>query len=302
VTDRWSGASLEVVGEDPELRIVDFSEAPGAAECRERHEHALAEARRRYRDHLAAVFDVHGVEQPGAVADVALDALTVWRYVDTDERCLCSCHPRLPDSELHDYGFGCTCARTPGDRRRATRQWFSSIDEFWCSPEGRQISAGEWAAEADLQAWLARQPGVVVGGHGGFAPEQWWGEVDGHRFYFRERHDAWRIELDLRPSGRFARVFAGVDDDGNVRTTPREIEEGDVVASGLTDAEGYGTTPVVRAMFIVDTIRTHLTRRACTLHHDDLSTVETLLDRQIGWCPACGARLAPSYPPQTQYW
>lgn len=35
-------------------------------------------------------------------------------------------------------------------------------------------------------------------------PEEWHGEVDGHSFYFRERHDEWRIVLDLRPSGRFS--------------------------------------------------------------------------------------------------
>ncbi len=30
-----------------------------------------------------------------------------------------------------------------------------------------------------------------------FAPEQREGTVDGHSFYFRERHGTWRIELDL---------------------------------------------------------------------------------------------------------
>lgn len=68
----------------------------------------------------------------------------------------------------------------------------------WRSPEGQQTKAAERAAEAELEAWLAAQPRVVVHSHGGLAPEQWPGEVDSRMFYFRERHDEWRIELNLR--------------------------------------------------------------------------------------------------------
>jgi hypothetical protein len=42
----------------------------------------------------------------------------------------------------------------------------------------------------------------------------------------------------------------------------------------------------------VDTIRIHLARQACTLHHHDLSSIEALLGSQISWCPACGTRLS----------
>jgi hypothetical protein len=192
------------VGEGPELYVTDFS-GGGAAEYRERIERARSEARRRYRDHLAAVFDAQGVAEPAELADAALDALTVWRYIDGGERCRCSCHPRLPESDLHDYGFGCVCARTPEDRRRAFDEWRNGLEALWRSPEGQRIKAAEQAAEAELQAWLAEQTGVIVRSHGGLAPEQWRGEVDGHSFYFRERHDEWRIELDLRPSGRVVR-------------------------------------------------------------------------------------------------
>ena len=254
------------MGQGPELSH--------AAEYRERIERARSEARSRYRDHLAAVFERHGVAEPGELADVALDALTVWRYIDSGERCRCSCHPRLPESDLHDYGFDCVCARTPEDRRRAFNQWRNSIEEFWRSPEGQRITAAEQAADAELQAWLAEQNGVIVHSHGGLAPEQWRGTVDGHSFYFRERHDEWRIELDLRPSGRFVRTVAGTANDGTVSYQERALDEGDVIASGTTDSEGYGTTPVERAQFIVDTIRIHLTRQACTHHGDDLSSIE----------------------------
>lgn len=114
------------------------------------------------------------------------------------------------------------------------------MDEFRRSPEGQQLQTEEQAAEADLQAWVAEQPGVLVGRHGGLVPEQWEGEVDGHSFYFRERGGDWDIELDLHRD----REHGGL--------------RGDLIASGTIGAEGYGATPRERAAFIVTTIRNHL--------------------------------------------
>lgn len=277
--------------EPEELYVTDFSNVPGAAEYREQQERARTEARRRYRDHLATVFDLHGAPDPEVLADVALDALTVWRYVDSGERCRCGCHPRLPESDLHDYGFACTCARTREERRHVWEEWRDNIKAFWESLEGQRIRAEEQAAEADLQAWLAVQPGVTVNSHGGLAPEQWEGEVDGHSFYFRERHGEWRIELDLRPSGHFVRTFAGTNSDGTPQYGQKELEQGDIIAHGTIDDDRYGATPVERAQFIIDTIRIHLGRQICTLHHDGLSSLEGLLGATVNWCPACGTRL-----------
>lgn len=279
------------MADEPELYIVDFSHTPAAAEHRQRVDHARAVARQRYHDYLAAAFDMHECSDPAALADVALEALTVWHQVDGGERCLCSCHPRLPESDFHDYGFGCSCGRTAVDRRRAWDKWHNERDAFWESPEGQQIAKAERAAEAELRAWIAAQDGVVVRSHGGLAPEQWRGEVDGHSFYFRERHGEWRIELDLRPSGRLAQAFVGIDPAGGVRTEARELDEGDVIAQGIIDVDGYGSTPVERARFIVDTIRVHLAQKACTLHSEDLSSIAALLGRDVRWCPVCGARL-----------
>jgi hypothetical protein len=279
------------VDQEPGLPVSDFSDDLSAADYRERIEDARREAHRRYRDHLAAVFTRHRLADPGELADAALDALTVWRYVDSGERCRCSCHPRLPDSALHDYGFDCVCTRTPEERRRAFQQWLDDIKAFWQSPDGQHIRAAEQAGEAELQAWLADQQGVVVHSHGGLCPEQWTGEVDGHSFYFRERHAELRIELDLRPTGRFVRTVAGTDNDGATRHEERELDQGDVIAYGTTDIAGYGTTPLERAQFITDTIRIHLARQACTLHHNDLSSIHAILGTGARWCPACGARL-----------
>ncbi|MFV8233960.1 hypothetical protein [Mycolicibacterium fortuitum] len=138
----------------------------------------------------------------------------------------------------------------PGDRR--WRSWetlqniFDDMGEFRRSPEGQQLQAEEQAAEAGLQTWLADQPGVVVGRHGGLVPEQWEGEVDGHSFYFRERGGDWDIELDLQ-QGR---------EHGGFR--------GDLIATGTIATEGYGANPRERAAFIVTTIRNHLRRTRVT--------------------------------------
>jgi hypothetical protein len=263
----------------------------GQRRPQERLEHARREAHRRYRDHLAAVFTRYRLADPGELADVALDALTVWRYVDGGERCRCACHPQLPDSDLHDYGFDCVCARPPEERRRAFQQWLDDIQAFWQSPDGQQIKATEQADVAELQAWLADQQGVVVHSHGGLCPEEWSGEVDGHSFYFRERDAEWRIEVDVRPSGRFIRTVVGTDDDDVTCYEERELDEGDVIAYGTIDVEGYGTTSLERAQFIIDTIRIELVRRACTLHHNDLSAIRAILGAAVRWCPACGTRL-----------
>lgn len=274
-----------------EVDAIESSNDPGAVDYRERAERGRREARRRYRDHLVTEFARHDVADPGELADAALDALTVWRYVDSGEQCRCSCHPRLPESDLHNYGFDCVCASPPQERRRAFRQWLDDIEAFWQSPHGLQIKAAEQADEATLQGWLADQQGVTVHRHGGLCPEEWTGEVDGHPFYFRERWGQWHIEVDLRPNGRFIRTIVGTDNDGTSRYEESELEEGDVIAYGTTDIEGYGSTPLERAQFLIDTIRIHLARQSCTYHQGDLSSIRAILGAHAGWCPSCGIRL-----------
>ena len=276
----------------PRWVIVDHdAELPTAADYRERRERARVEARSRYRDHLTEVLHGRGVDDSTAVADVVLDALTEWRYVDSSERCACSCHPQLPDSDRHDYGFDCMCTRTREQRRASFHQALNDIRELWQSPSGEQTRYAKQAAEAALQAWLAQHPGVVVHSHGGWAPEQWRGDVDGHSFYFRERHDDWHIEIDLRPTNQFLNVVDGHDNDGTTRHRQREFQQGDVIATGTIDTEDYGTTVVQRAQFIVTTIRDHLRRKSCTHHLDRLDAITATLGTSVDWCPMCGVRL-----------
>ena len=99
------------------------------------------------------------------------------------------------------------------------------------------------------------------------------------------RHDV------ANPTGRFIRTVAGTDNDGATCYAERELDQGDVIARGTTDIEDYGTTPLERAQFIIDTIRIHLARQACTHHHDDLTSIQAVLGTPARWCPACGTRL-----------
>lgn len=281
------------MSEEPELHVIRFSDLPGAEAHRARIERDRQEARRRYREYLAPVLDASGVSgDVDALADAVLEALVSWSDVETHELCRCSCHPQLPGSDFHDFGFACPCTQIHEDRRRSWERWRSQLDAFWDSPEGRRLSAARRAEEAKLEVWLSNAPEVTVRSHGGLAPEQWTGEVDGHSFYFRERHDEWRIEVDLRPVGRFSRVWIGGDLDDESSFESREIEEGEIIAEGTTRASGYGRTPVERLRFIVETIRTHLRRQDCVVHANERYDLELLFGRPLAWCPACGARLA----------
>lgn len=274
----------------------DDAVLPPGAEYRERSERARVQARSRYRDHLTEVLGGRGTDDAAAVADVVLDAMSEWRYTDTGERCTCSCHPRLPDSDRHDYGFDCVCSRTLEHRRESFQQVLNEIRDIWQSPDGDQTRAANEAAEVELQAWLTQHPGVVVQSHGGWAPEQWRGDVDGHSFYFRERHGDWHIEIDLRPTGHFIKVLDGHNIDGRTQTRQRALQHGDVIATGTIDADDYGTTVVQRAQFIVATIRDHLRRMACSHHLDKLGPIAAILGASAGWCPTCGTRLSGTEP------
>jgi hypothetical protein len=271
--------------------VDDDPQPPTVAQYRERSERARARARARHRDRLTEVLNRRGVDDAAAVADAVLDALTDWRYIEGGARCTCSCHPQLPDSDRHDYGFDCICTRTLEPRRDSFQRALNEIRDLWQSPDSEQDENARQAAEAALQDWLTEQPGVAVHSHGGTAPEQWRGDVDGHSFYFRERHDDWHIEIDLRLTGQIVEVLDGHSIDGRTQTRKQAVKQGDVIATGTIDAADYGTTVAQRAQFIVTTIRDHLRREACTHHLDKLDSIETTLGASVEWCPTCGIRL-----------
>lgn len=278
--------------EEPEIHIIDFSGAVGD-DYRAGRARQKAEARERYLGRVEMTLIGLGLDADQATAwgVTLLDCLFNVTPVDGGDPCSCSCHPRLPDGDFHDYGFGCACQTTAAERSTWWAQWEAERDAYWSSPEGLGEQARRQAEEDDLVAWLAGEPDVVVTSYGGMCPEQWWGSVEGRKFYFRERHDHWRIEFDLRPSGRLSKVWKGGDLDDEDSFEQREIEEGDVIAEGVVGAPEYGKTPRERAHFIVGAIRDHLGRTTCAIHSGRRADLESRLGVAISWCPACGERL-----------
>lgn len=263
---------------------------PGAEEWRAERERTRSEARRVHRSRLIDALAAAGLGDPEWVADVSMAALFVYNAVETGEPCLCSCHPRVPEGDLHDYGRSCPCTRTKEQRAAWWKDWRKEMDEYWDSPEGRAVRQERRRHEDELRRWLADDGGMVVTELGGAAPEQWRGSVDGHSFYFRERHDYWSIELDLRPTGRFHKVFKGGDVDDPSSFEQEESVGGDVIAEGTTTFEGYGATLRERAELIARTIREHVARRDCRVHIERLNELRRLFGA-IQWCPVCGQRV-----------
>lgn len=289
--ERRRAHARDDMDDDPELYIVRPPD-PGD-EWRADRERVRRESRRRHLERMEATLAVADActNAPQQRAEAVLDGFFGSVRRETGERCSCSCHPQLPETDLHDHGADCPCGHTTEERRARWLAWQTENAEFWASPEGRDIETARQVEDDALSGWLAAQPGVVVTLHGGWAPEQWRGSVDGHSFYFRERHDHWRIELDPAPSGRFVEVWRGVDPDDEAARELTELDEGEVIAEGTTSADRCGETPVERARFLVDTIRTHLRRRGCTTHTTGRASLEQLLGGPLAWCPACGQRM-----------
>jgi len=273
------------------LYVIDPSGWPGAAEWRAESERKRAEAYRIHRARLTEVIKTAGVADAAMLCEIVYAALFVYPDVESGEPCRCSCHPRLPDGDLHDHGRSCSCTRTKEERAAWWADWQRGMDAFWASPEGQAATEARRRENEELREWLVGDPGVVITEYGGWAPEQWRGTVDGRSFYFRERRDQWRIELDMRPTGRLLRLFTGGDLDDQTAFEQEASLEGDVIAEGTTAAEGYGRTPRQRVEFLTDTIRTCVAQRDCQVHVQELEELELLFGRPVGWCPSCGLRL-----------
>ncbi|MGI8752569.1 MAG: hypothetical protein ACR2MN_09705 [Acidimicrobiales bacterium] len=277
--------------DEPELHIISFAEVDD--DRRAERDRQRAESRRLYVNDLAVVLTE--LEAPASEivrwAEAIVDHLFVTPRRDSDGACLCGCHPRLPATDFHGYGFACSCRLSADERSAAWRATMAEMDAFWDSAEGRARKAGRQVEEDELVAWLVGHPDVVVTSHGGWAPEQWRGSVEGHSFYFRERHDQWRIELDLVPAGRFSRVWRGGDLDDESSFEMKELDQGEVIAEGAAGGAGYGRTPTERVVFITEIVRDHLRIRHCPVHTTERDTWEARFGRPLAWCPACGAKL-----------
>ena len=176
-------------GDGHSLYLFDPSDLPGAAEWQAERERTSTEARRIHRARLLDALADAGLSDAERWAEVVLAALYIYPDVETGEPCSCSCHPHLPDGDLHDYGRSCSCTRTKEERLAWWGEWRQEMDASWASPEGMGETAAREREESELRQWLVEDGGIVLTEFGGWAPEQWRGTVDGHSFYFRERHD-----------------------------------------------------------------------------------------------------------------
>jgi hypothetical protein len=276
------------VDEEPDLYIFR-PEDPGD-EWRAERERQRVESRRLHLDHLVEVLAIADActDESRARAEAVLDGIFLVRHRESDEPCSCGCHPQLADSDFHGYGSECPCRQTSEEAAAWWDAWQTESDAYWASDEGRAIRAAQEAEEAELAEWVSTQPGVRITSHGGFAPEQWRGHVDGRSFYFRERHGRWRIELDLIPNGHFVEAYRGGDLDDPSSREMKELESGTIIAEGVPSVPGYGETSVERARFLVGTIRAHLRQQTCTVHTELRSDLELLLGAALACCPACG--------------
>jgi hypothetical protein len=222
--------------------------------------------RGRYARHLVSA---GGIDERTAARVMA----ALFDHVDAEGgECPCGCHPRL--DSLHDDGFDCPCTWDEPRRGEERRSW----EAFRGTPEGKALREHHAAQERDIEAWLAGQPGVEAARTTSYAPEQWQGMVDGHSFYFRERHGEWRVELDLEPTGELADRLLEIREDGEIVTELVPIERGQVIAEGI-DSQ-LGSDPVEHIDFIVRTIRDHIWGRSCD-HAGALF-----------FCPSCGQRMS----------
>lgn len=230
------------------------------------HEAEQARIRPRY---VALLIDKAGLDE--MTADVVIAALFDAKRSDGRD-CICSCHPSF--SSLHDDGFDCSCSWTDERRARSAREW----EEWSSSPESEEQEAHFEAERAAIAQWVAGNPGVVAEQTTSMIPEQWEGTVDGHSFYFRERHDQWHLEIDLEPTGRFANRIVGTSSDRSFETEPESIDQGRVIAEG-----SYSQLPIGalgHLEFIVHTIRDYLFAESCD--HDGA----------LFYCPQCGKRMS----------
>lgn len=189
------------------------------------------------------------------------------RDVEAAMVCGCTCHPTVAD--LHRGGITCPCQLTPEERqekRAAAMAVLARLSEA----EAEQYEQARHAREIAVRA-RAEELDVEITSWGGMAPYVLRGVVDGRAFFFRERHDVWRVEI------------AGDDHPGSDPWTNRD-DDSIVVAEGVSDIYDRATDTdvfydVVVLDIAVDSVRTFLQRRTCL--HEGAET----------YCPRCGVAM-----------
>ncbi|HVB04969.1 MAG TPA: hypothetical protein VNF07_01810 [Acidimicrobiales bacterium] len=245
-----------------DLFLIRFGGEGDGPSPRERE---LERLRARYARHL-----VDALAMDETMAALVIATLFAPRGRD-GKPCFCGCHPGL--SAQHDDGFECPCTWDQARREAVRGHLFADLQ----TPEQQEWRKRLRDEEAAAEAWIARQEGVSAELVSRFAPEQWRGTIDGHTFYFRERHGDWSIELDLQPTGSFAERIVGTDESGEFITEDVPVTAGEVIAEGVDSDLGTGL--IAHLSFILRTVRDHIFLKECD-HAGALF-----------FCPMCGKRM-----------
>ena len=209
-----------------------FEPLVGSDEWRQRCKQERAETRRRYTAVVAET--IATASGPEASVEDLAEAVMAALFDHTDvvhgTACFDDCHPRLPvGDDRHDHGLDCFCQWTQERRDEERKRFKAEVEDRWSTPEALASKEQAESEEREFRAWVDTQPGLTVITHGGAAPEQWNGTVNGRRFYFRERDASFTIDLD-----------------------------GQEVAGGTINAPGYGKTQIERGQFIQRVIQQYL--------------------------------------------
>ncbi|HJS83714.1 MAG TPA: hypothetical protein VJ742_12860 [Nitrososphaera sp.] len=273
--------------DDPMPRTQEYWE-----NYREEQARKKAEGWKRYRNWLTEQL---AVELPKGLtseelAEFVMQTLFVHKRLDAEgqetEDCICACHPRLTNDDLHDFGFGCNCGKTAEERKKSWDDLRQKMDEFHQTPEMQAFHAKEDQEKAEVEGWIAEQPGLSDVTRLSWAcPEQWQGICLDRAFYFRERHGMWRIEISEPLGGEepahhvdteYVKGFTDYYD------TAQMTE----IASGV--AEDLGETPLDHMRFIVDKIEEYLQKIDCPVSHTALAARS---DMVYWYCPHCGVKI-----------
>lgn len=228
-----------------------------------------ADAAEQLRARIEAMRDEADVRRAGNTAARAHllslldpDELDHCRITDIDAAaaCLCSCHPTPADAEMHGERV-CSCQKTEEQRRADQKEALQELQKH----SGAMMEAVQ--AELDALRRVAADLGATIEQAGGSAPYQILGQVDSIRFYLRERHDEWSLQIPDEQAG----------DLGEPVGTANGVY---IIAEGDA-AELYDPADPAKPLRVaVDTVRTHLARRSC--RHEGART----------FCPDCGLRTA----------
>lgn len=188
------------------------------------------------------------------------DELARCRIADLEAAaaCLCSCHPTPADTDMHNESV-CSCQKTDAQRRADREEALRELQK-----NSAQL---DLAVQAELGALrhVAADMGATIEQAGGAAPYQILGQVAGVRFYLRERHDEWSVQIPDEEAGDLG--------------DPIGVKGGTyIIAEGCADELYDPSDPAKPLRVAVTAVLSHTARRSCP--HKGARR----------FCPDCGTR------------